>query len=68
MLNSAGIFSSNRVALSIDQKQLGKKKVTIVIPIIEVGKLIPSGSEVTFPASQSWHQSQLDLLSHSLML
>lgn len=43
MLNPAGIFSSNRVVLSIDQKQLvkkRKKKVTIIIAVIEVGKLI----------------------------
>lgn len=43
MLNPAGIFSSNRVVLSIDQKQLvkkRKKKVTIIIVVIEVGKLI----------------------------
>lgn len=40
MLNSADTFSSSGTVLSIDEKNLGKKKITIVIQIIEVRKLM----------------------------
>lgn len=55
------------VALSIDQKQLGKKSHYHYL-YYRSREANTSGSKVTFPASQSWHQGQLDLLSHSVVL
>lgn len=40
IFNSRAIFSSDRVALSIDQKHLQGGKVTIIMPGLEVGKFI----------------------------
>lgn len=42
MLSLADIFSSNIVVLSTDQKEFEKKKkkVSFVVPVIEVRKLI----------------------------
>lgn len=67
MLNSAGIFTSNRVVLTTDQKPLGKKRHHHYL-YYQGREANTSGSGVTFPAPQSCHQSQLDLPSHSLTL
>jgi len=40
MLNSVDIFSSSGTVLSIDEKEFGKKRITIVIQITEVRKLM----------------------------
>lgn len=66
MLNAADIFSYNSCFIH-GSETVGKKSHYHYL-YYRSREANTSGSKVTFPASQNWHQGQLDLLSDSVVL